>query len=114
MRPIFIFSATLACLSPTFAQIPAPVPALSQPTDSDEPEISLNVKWQRRLVRALLDCIRGSRVQLVFATHSIELLAQHKTNVIKLSPWGKGRGGKRRVSLDEPGAPDDSRVGSQV
>ncbi len=45
---------------------------------------SLNVKWQRQLVQALLDCIRGSRVQLIFATHSIELLARHKQHVVKL------------------------------
>ena len=50
----------------------------------DEPEISLNIKWQRRLIRALLDCIRGSNVQLIFATHSIELLAQHQHQVVKL------------------------------
>jgi predicted ATPase len=50
----------------------------------DEPEISLNVKWQRRLVQALLDCVTGSNAQLIFATHSIELLAKHKSQVVKL------------------------------
>ena len=50
----------------------------------DEPEISLNVKWQRRLIRVLLDCIKGSSVQFVLATHSIELLTGYKQYVAKL------------------------------
>jgi len=50
----------------------------------DEPEISLNVKWQRQLVQALLDCVRSSPVQFILATHSIELLARHKHNVVQL------------------------------
>lgn len=50
----------------------------------DEPEISLNVKWQRNLIQALLDCIRSDTVQFLLATHSLELLAQHRQNVIKL------------------------------
>jgi len=51
----------------------------------DEPEISLNVKWQRQLVRSLLDFTKGSRVQFLLATHSIELLAGHKDHVVKLA-----------------------------
>ncbi|MEN6317287.1 MAG: AAA family ATPase [Syntrophaceae bacterium] len=50
----------------------------------DEPEISLNVKWQRTLLSSLLECVGDSPVQYIFATHSIELLAQHKDRVIKL------------------------------
>jgi len=50
----------------------------------DEPEISLNIKWQRQLVQALLDITEGSTVQFIFASHSLELLAQHSTRVIKL------------------------------
>jgi len=50
----------------------------------DEPEISLNVKWQRRLIKVLLDCITGSSVQFVLATHSIELLTGYKEYVVKL------------------------------
>ncbi len=50
----------------------------------DEPEISLNIKWQRQLIRALLELTKGSLVQFVLATHSIELLAQYKRNVFKL------------------------------
>ncbi len=50
----------------------------------DEPEISLNIKWQRKLINFLLECSGDSPVQYLFATHSIELLAQHKSQVIKL------------------------------
>ncbi|WP_419794776.1 AAA family ATPase [Pseudomonas palleroniana] len=50
----------------------------------DEPEISLNIKWQRKLVRTLLEVTEGANIQFVFASHSIELLAQHKDRVIKV------------------------------
>ena len=50
----------------------------------DEPELSLNVKWQRKLVRALLDVVSKSRIQFLLASHSIELLSQHKEKVVPL------------------------------
>jgi len=50
----------------------------------DEPEISLNIKWQRRLLDSLLECSGDNPVQYLFATHSIELLAQHRGQVAKL------------------------------
>ncbi|WP_173046750.1 AAA family ATPase [Nitrospira sp. KM1] len=50
----------------------------------DEPELSLNVKWQRRLLKALLECIQGSNIQFLLATHSLEILALHRKNVAKL------------------------------
>lgn len=50
----------------------------------DEPEISLNIKWQRKLLDSLLECSGDNPVQYLFATHSIELLAQHKGQVAKL------------------------------
>ncbi|MCJ7639632.1 MAG: CoA-binding protein [Euryarchaeota archaeon] len=50
----------------------------------DEPEISLNIKWQRRLLNFLLECSGDSPVQYLFSTHSIELLAQHRGQVAKL------------------------------
>lgn len=52
----------------------------------DEPELSLNVKWQRKLVRALLDVSSGSTTQFLFASHSIELLTQHRDKVVELKP----------------------------
>ena len=50
----------------------------------DEPEISLNVKWQRKLVDSLLKLVGEADVQFLLATHSIELLARHRENVVKL------------------------------
>lgn len=50
----------------------------------DEPEISLNVKWQRQLVQSLLDITDSASIQFVFASHSMELLAQHRSRVVKL------------------------------
>jgi energy-coupling factor transporter ATP-binding protein EcfA2 len=50
----------------------------------DEPEISLNVKWQRKLVDALLACTRGSAIQFIMASHSMELIAGFSASVVKL------------------------------
>jgi hypothetical protein len=50
----------------------------------DEPEISLNVKWQRKLVQSLLEVTKGAQMQFVFASHSMELLAQHRDRVVRL------------------------------
>lgn len=50
----------------------------------DEPEISLNIKWQRQLIQSLLDITSESRIQFIFASHSLELLSQHRNRVIKL------------------------------
>lgn len=50
----------------------------------DEPELSLNVKWQRRIVDALLEITRGTPVQFFIATHSIELLSNYQSNVVEL------------------------------
>ena len=50
----------------------------------DEPELSLNVKWQRGLVDSLLELSKDSRCQFLMATHSIELLAKHREYVVGL------------------------------
>lgn len=50
----------------------------------DEPEISLNIKWQRKLITSLLDFVKDSAVQYVFASHSMQILAQHEDKVVKL------------------------------
>ncbi len=50
----------------------------------DEPELSLNVKWQRKLGDTLLDFGKGRNVQFILATHSIELLTNHQQHVCKL------------------------------
>lgn len=50
----------------------------------DEPEISLNIKWQRNLIQSLLDITSGASIQFIFASHSMELLSQHRKRVVKL------------------------------
>jgi energy-coupling factor transporter ATP-binding protein EcfA2 len=52
----------------------------------DEPELSLNIKWQRKLIGSLLQIIGSSDVQFILATHAIELLAEHDQNTIELVP----------------------------
>ena len=51
----------------------------------DEPEISLNPDWQRGVIPALLRLINGAPVQLVCASHSIEILAPFDENVVEMS-----------------------------
>lgn len=58
----------------------------------DEPELSLNVKWQRQLVDCLLSLVEGSHVQFIMATHSIEILTPHKDWVLKLDDKGTSPG----------------------
>jgi len=50
----------------------------------DEPELSLNVKWQRELISSLMSCVKGCDVQFVLATHSLEMISLHKASVVKL------------------------------
>lgn len=50
----------------------------------DEPELSLNIKWQRQLIKSLLACVKNRPIQYVFATHSMEILSPFKENVVKL------------------------------
>jgi energy-coupling factor transporter ATP-binding protein EcfA2 len=52
----------------------------------DEPEISLNVKWQRELIDAMRKITNNSQTQIIMATHSIELLSQYSDMVIPLDP----------------------------
>lgn len=54
----------------------------------DEPELSLNVKWQRELIDSLLDLCAESNVQFLMATHSIELLTRHRNSVMRLDDTG--------------------------
>ncbi len=67
----------------------------------DEPELSLNVKWQRRLARALLDNTRNRNIQFVLATHSFEILAQNRPNAVTLKHDGTIRG--RRSPVPDAG-----------
>jgi len=50
----------------------------------DEPELSLNPEWQRQLMPQLLAVTAQSKMQLVAATHSIEILAQYRSRIHSL------------------------------
>ena len=50
----------------------------------DEPELSLNVKWQRNLIDSLISCVGDTQNQFIIATHSLELLSRHREDVVKL------------------------------
>ncbi len=54
----------------------------------DEPELSLNIKWQRELISSLMSCVKGCDVQLLLATHSLEMIALHKRCAVKLTSAG--------------------------
>ena len=51
----------------------------------DEPELSLNMKWQRQLLDVLTECTSGGSTQFVLATHSFEILAGHEKHVVQLA-----------------------------
>lgn len=50
----------------------------------DEPEISLNIKWQRMLMNTLNYFVSGNHAQFIIATHSFEILSKHMGNVVQL------------------------------
>ncbi|RSD25713.1 AAA family ATPase [Amycolatopsis eburnea] len=51
----------------------------------DEPELSLNIKWQRRIIDALLTCAANSGIQFIVATHSIELITGYRERLVRLA-----------------------------
>jgi hypothetical protein len=51
----------------------------------DEPELSLNVYWQRKLPRTLQQLIEGTPVQYILATHSLEILTEFNHRINQLS-----------------------------
>lgn len=55
----------------------------------DEPELSLNIKWQRKLVDTLLEFATGSQTQFLMATHSVELVTKHIHHVVRLRTPGE-------------------------
>ena len=50
----------------------------------DEPEISLNIKWQRMLMNTLSYFVNDNHAQFIIATHSFEILSKHMNNVVRL------------------------------
>ena len=57
----------------------------------DEPEISLNIKWQRKLIKTLLEFSADKNIQFILATHSFELLSAYKNSITKLVNENVGR-----------------------
>jgi energy-coupling factor transporter ATP-binding protein EcfA2 len=51
----------------------------------DEPEISLNILWQRLLIGSLQDLVKDADIQFIFASHSMEILSKHKDRVISMA-----------------------------
>jgi AAA domain, putative AbiEii toxin, Type IV TA system len=51
----------------------------------DEPELSLNMKWQRKIVSSLSNLAGDSEVSFLFATHAFEILAKFESNVVDLN-----------------------------
>lgn len=49
---------------------------------ADEPELSLHVMWQERLVHALSDL--SGEAQIIVATHSPDIVSDHRNKVIEL------------------------------
>lgn len=56
----------------------------------DEPEISLNIKWQRKLIKTLLALSHENNTQFIIATHSFEVLSAYKNSVSKLENQNVG------------------------
>lgn len=50
----------------------------------DEPELSLHVTWQRKVVSALAKCAAGASPLFLFATHSAAITAEHLDKSITL------------------------------
>lgn len=50
----------------------------------DEPELSLNPQWQRKLMPRLLEVTEKSGMQLLAATHSIEIMARYRDRIRQL------------------------------
>ncbi|MHA2708703.1 AAA family ATPase [Vibrio owensii] len=44
----------------------------------DEPELSLHITWQRKLVNALISCSSGASPLFIFATHSSAIAAEYE------------------------------------
>lgn len=51
----------------------------------DEPELSLGVEWQRKIIRALLALTAGTGVQFLVATHSIEIISGAPESLVVLT-----------------------------
>jgi predicted ATPase len=51
----------------------------------DEPEMSMHIKWQRRLISALMKCASNAEPQFIFATHSPYIAAEFPDDMVMLA-----------------------------
>lgn len=49
---------------------------------ADEPELSLHVKWQAKLLRSLVEI--GGTMQVIVATHSPDIVGTLRDNILEL------------------------------
>jgi predicted ATPase len=50
----------------------------------DEPEMSMHIAWQRKLIPALIECASGAEPLFIFATHSPDLASSYSDSMIDL------------------------------
>jgi predicted ATPase len=50
----------------------------------DEPEMSIHIAWQRKLIPALLECASKAEPLFIFATHSPDLAASYPEALVEL------------------------------
>lgn len=50
----------------------------------DEPELSLGIPWQRTIMGALLELTRGTSLQFIVATHSLEIISSQPEHLVRL------------------------------
>jgi hypothetical protein len=50
----------------------------------DEPEMSMHIEWQRKLIRKLFEVASNAAPQFVFATHSPDVAADYPDDLIEL------------------------------
>lgn len=50
----------------------------------DEPELSLHVSWQRKLIKALIECSSGASPLFIFATHAPSIASEYQDKWISL------------------------------
>jgi predicted ATPase len=50
----------------------------------DEPEMSMHIAWQRKLVSNLVRCASNASPQFVFATHSPDVVADYRDSLIEV------------------------------
>ena len=50
----------------------------------DEPEMSMHLAWQRRLIKALFECASKAEPQFIFATHSPDIAADFPEALVKV------------------------------